>query len=111
VTDRYLAFVPVIADIRDATEVAAAIVPEAHEVNESLGVIATKVANAIDGLSVELDRRIEAARAGKAPPQLPQSITGSLESPQISERVHRLREWLSHRKPTKEESAEDRAAA
>ena len=40
VTARYLAFVPVIGGIRDATEVAASIVPEAHEVNESLGAIA-----------------------------------------------------------------------
>jgi len=79
VTDRYLAFVPVIGGIRDATEVAAAIVPEAHEVNESLGVIATEVAKAIGGLSVELDRRIEAARAGKRAPELPQSLTRSLE--------------------------------
>src|SRR6516225_7422922 len=79
VTARYLAFVPVIGGIRDATEVAASIVPEAHEVNESLGAIATEVAKAIDGLSVELDRRIAAARAGKAAPELPQSLTRSLE--------------------------------
>jgi hypothetical protein len=79
VTDRYLEFVPVIGGIRDATEVAASIVPEAHEVNESLGVIATEIAKAIDGLSVELDRRIEAARTGKAAPELPQSLTRSLE--------------------------------
>ena len=79
VTDRYWAFVPGIGGIRDATEVAAAIVPEAHEINESLGAIATEVAKAIDGLSVELDRRIEAARAGKAAPELPQSLTRSLE--------------------------------
>ena len=74
-----MAFVPVIGGIRDATEVAASIVPEAHEVNESLGAIATEVAKVIDGLSVELDRRIEAARAGKAAPELPQSLTRSLE--------------------------------
>jgi outer membrane murein-binding lipoprotein Lpp len=80
VTSRYLEFVPVIGGIRDATEVAAGVVPEAHDVNESLGVIATEVAKAIDGLSVELDRRIEAARAGKAAPELPQSsLTRSLE--------------------------------
>ena len=79
VRDRYLAFADDIAGIRDATEAAAAIVPEAHEVNESLGVIATEVAKEIDGLSVELDRRIEAARAGKAAPELPQSLTRSLE--------------------------------
>jgi hypothetical protein len=79
VTDHYLAFVPVIGAIRDATEVAGAIVPEAHKINESLGVVATEITEAIDGLSIELDRRIEAARTGKAAPELPQSLTRSLE--------------------------------
>ena len=79
VTDRYLAFVPVIVAFRDATEVAGAIVPEAHNINESLGVVATEITEAIDGLSIELDRRIEAARTGKAAPELPRSLTRSLE--------------------------------
>ena len=79
VRDRSLTFTAGIAGIRNATEVAETIVPEVRELNESLGVIATEVAKAIDGLSVELDRRIEAARAGKRAPELPQSLTRSLE--------------------------------
>jgi hypothetical protein len=105
VENRSLEFAPVIARFRDATEAAAAIVPEARELNESLDVIATEVVNAIDGLLVELDRRIEAARAGKAVPELQQSLT-SPESAQISDHVHRLPAKL-----TKEEATQDRTAA
>jgi hypothetical protein len=111
VRDRSSAFSAAIAGIRNATEAAETIVPETREFNEFLDVIATEVAKAIDGLLGEFDLRIEAVRAGNAAPELPQSLTRSAESPQISDRVHRLREWLSHRKRTKEESAEDRAAA
>ena len=82
--DRYLAFAPAIAGVRDATEAAAPFVPEVREFNESLDVIASNVANAIDRLLGDLDRRIEAVRAGKTPPELPQSLTRSLESPQNS---------------------------
>jgi hypothetical protein len=59
-------------------------------------------------LLCDLDLRIEAVRTGNASPELQQSLTRSAESPQISDRVHRLREWLPHRKPKKEEAAEDR---
>jgi outer membrane murein-binding lipoprotein Lpp len=98
-----LAFAPVIAGIRDATEVAATIVPEAREFNELLIAIATEVANASDGLLGELDRRIEALRT----PELPQPLNGSPKLPQDSDRVLRLPEWLPRRKPTKMESVED----
>lgn len=59
VRDEYLAFAPAIAGIRGATEMAAAIVPEGHAFNDLLPVIATEVANSIDGLLGDLDRRIE----------------------------------------------------
>ena len=107
VRDRYLAFAPAIAGIREATEMAEAIVPEAREFNELLIAIATEVASSIDGLSGELDRRIEALRAGQGAPELPQSPNGSSELPQNNDRVHRLPEWLPHSKPTKIDSAED----
>lgn len=110
VRDRHLAFASVIAGIRDATEKAAAIVPEARELNELLIVIATEVANAIDGLLGDLDRRIEALRAGHVTPELPQSLNGSPKLPQNGDRVHRLPEWLPHNKPTEKESAEDRCS-
>ena len=111
VRDRSLAFSAAIAGIRNATEAAETNVPETHELTELLDVVATEVSKAIDGLLCELDLRIEAVRAGNAAPESPQSLTRSAESPQISDRAHRLREWLFHRKPAKEEAAEDRAAA
>jgi hypothetical protein len=110
VRDRYLPFAPVIAGLRDATEMVVAIVPETREFNELLEVIATEVANAIDGLLGDLDRRIEALRAGDAAPELPQSLNRSPELPQNGDRVLRLPEWLPHSKPTKEELAEDRCS-
>jgi phage shock protein A len=85
VKDRYLAFAPAIAGVREATEAAAAYIPEVSEFNESLELVASNVANAIDRLLGDLDRRIEAVRAGKAAPELPQSLTKSLEPPQKSD--------------------------
>ena len=105
VRDRFLTFTAGIAGIRNATEVAETIVPAVREFNESLDVIATNVVKAIDDLLVELDRRIEAARAGKAGPELQQWLTWCPESPQISDRLNRLPVKL-----TKEEVAEDRTA-
>ena len=105
VRDRSLTFTAGIAGIRNATEVAETIVPAVREFNESLDVIATNVVNAIDDLLVELDRRIEAARAGKAAPELQQWLTWCPESAQISDREHRLPMKL-----TKEKSAEDRSS-
>ena len=85
VRDRYLAFAPAIAGVREAAEAAAAHVPEVREFNESLDVIARDVAIAIDRLLGDLDRQIEAVRADKAALQLPQSLTRSLEPPQKSD--------------------------
>jgi hypothetical protein len=48
-----------------ATESAQAIVPETHDLNNSLMIVATQVANAIDALLADLDRRIEALRGGQ----------------------------------------------
>jgi len=106
VRDRSLTFTAGIAGIRNATEAAETIVPEVREFNESLDVIATTVVNAIDGLLVELDRRIEAARARKAAPELQQWLTWCPESAQISDRLNRLPVKL-----TKEEATQDRTAA
>jgi hypothetical protein len=106
VRERFLTFTAGIAGIRNATEVAEKIVPEVREFNESLDVIATNVVNAIDSLLVELDRRIEAARAGKAASELQQWLTWPPESPQISDRLNRLPVKL-----TKEETTQDRTAA
>jgi hypothetical protein len=111
VGDRYLAFASAIVGMRDATEMAAPIVPDVRELNELLTVIAAEVANAIDGLVGGLDRRIEALRAGHGAAESPQSINGSPELPQNSDHVQRLPEWLPHSKPTEQESAEDQTTA
>ena len=80
--DHYLALAPVIAGFRDATEAAAAFAPEAREITESLDVIAGEVANSIDSLLGDLDRRIEAVRAGNAALELPETFTRHLAAPQ-----------------------------
>ena len=111
VRDRYSAFAPVVAGIRNATEAAETIVPEAHGLNELLDAIATEVAKATDGLLSQLDLRIEALCAGNAAPELPQSLTRSAQSPQISYHVHHLRKWLPHKQPTKKADQRSSAAA
>jgi outer membrane murein-binding lipoprotein Lpp len=108
VRDRYLAFASAIVGLRDATEIAMPVVPDVRELNELLMVIATEVANAIDGLVAGLDRRIEELHpAGQGAAELPLSIGGSPEPPQNTDRVQGLPEWLPHSKPTK--SAEDQS--
>src|SRR5262249_8988772 len=84
VRDRYLQFASVTAGLREATEMAVVIVPETREFNELLEVIDAEVAKAIDGLSGDLDQRIEALRAG---PEMPQALNGSPELQQNNDRV------------------------
>jgi chromosome segregation ATPase len=102
--DGHLAFAPAIAEIRDATEVTAAIVPEAREFNDLLDVIASEVAKTIDGLLGNLDRRIEALRSPElALNRSPEFrvVHAALEQPlnvpdvlQNSEGIPCLPEWL-----------------
>jgi len=77
VNDQYSAFVPTIAGIRGATEMAVAIVPRARELDELLIAIATEVDNAIGDLLSDLDRRIGALRVGQVAPELPRSFKES----------------------------------
>ena len=109
-TDHYLVFAPAIAGMRDATESARAIVPAATDLGNLVILVATEVANAIDAWLGELDRRVEALRAGHAAPQLPQSLSGSAELPQDNDRVLRLPEWLPRRRLTNKEASEDRCS-
>lgn len=95
---QYLALVPVIAGIRDATQAAAAIAPEARELDDVLMVIASEVGRAIDGLLGELAGRIAVLRAGDTLPLDGESST----LPQDNDRVLRLPEWLPRNKPAKE---------
>ena len=108
--DFYLAFAHAIAGMRDASVSARAIVPEAPELSNLLIGVATEVANTVDNLLGDLDRRLEALRASRAAPQLPQSLNGSSELPQNCDRVLRLPEWLPRREPTKKETVEDRCS-
>jgi outer membrane murein-binding lipoprotein Lpp len=110
VRDGHLAFAPAIAAIRNATEAAEIIVPEAREFNDLLDVIATEVANTISGLLGDLDRRIEAVRAGDAAPEVPQLLSGSAELPENDNRSRHLPEWLPRRMPTEKESAENQSS-
>ena len=108
--DFYLAFAHAIAGMRDASVSAQAVVPEAPELKNLLIGVASEVANAVDGLLGNLDRRMDALRASQATPQLPQSLNGSSELPQNSDRVLRLPEWLPRREPTKKEAVEDQCS-
>lgn len=94
----------------DATEMAAAIVPEGHAFNDLLPVIASEVASAIDGLLGDLDRRIDALRAGQAAPELAQVPDRSPELQQNSDGVVRLPEWLPRGQSGKKESVEARCS-
>jgi hypothetical protein len=107
--DLYLAFAPAIAGIRDETEKATAIVPEAREFTDLLQIIAAEVANATDGLLGDLDGRIDALRAGLVTPEQLQSPDGSAELQQDNDReLLLLPEWLAQRKA---KSAADRCCA
>jgi hypothetical protein len=107
--DLYLAFAPAIAGIRDATEKAAAIVPDAREFTDLLEIVAAEVAKATDGLIGDLDGRIEALRPGIVTPVRLESPGGPAELQQDNDReLLRLPEWLAQRKG---KSAADRCCA
>jgi hypothetical protein len=108
--DFYLAFAHAVAGMRDASVSARAIVPEAPELNKLLLGVATEVANAVDTLLGDLDRRTEALCPCQAVLQPPQCLNGSSELPQNSDRVLRLPEWLPHRSLPKKGSSEDRCS-
>jgi hypothetical protein len=65
------AFAPVIGELCEATEMAAALVPEARELDGFLLSVATEVDTVIDPLLRELDRRADAVRVGHAALDLP----------------------------------------
>ena len=65
------AFAHVIGELCEATEMAAAVVPEARELNSFLLSVATEVDTVIDPLLRELDRRADAVRVGHAALDLP----------------------------------------
>jgi len=61
------AFVPVVGELCEATKIAAAVVPEARELNSFLLSVATEVDNVVDPLLHEMDQRADAVRVGHLP--------------------------------------------
>jgi chromosome segregation ATPase len=107
------AFAPVVSDLCEATEMAAAVVPEARELNSFLSSVATEVETVVDPLLRELDRRADAVRvdraaldlpwlANEAPTELPKDNNDRLL------RLIRFPIWLSRSKEVeKRETAEN----
>jgi hypothetical protein len=94
------AFSPVICELCEATEIAAAVVPEARELNNFLLSVATEVDTVIDPLLRELDRRADAVRVGHATLDLPCLADESpVELPKDdNDRLLRFPKWLSPNK-------------
>jgi predicted nucleic acid-binding Zn-ribbon protein len=65
------ALAPLIVKLCEATEMAAAIVPEARTLDSFLLSVATEIDNVIDPLLRELDRRADEVRVGHAVVDLP----------------------------------------
>jgi hypothetical protein len=104
------AFSPVIRELCEATEIAAAVVPEARELNSFLISVATEVDAVIDPLLRELDRRADAVRVGHAALDLPCLADESpVELPKDdNDRLLRFTKWLSPNKEAgKGETAEN----
>lgn len=105
------AFAPVIIALCDATERAAAVVPEARDLNSLLQAVATEVDTIIDPLLGELHRWTEAVRAGDAAPHLPQPLNEPCQPPKIIDRLLYLPKWLPRNKmTTKTESTGDQCS-
>ena len=91
------AFTPVIGELCEATGMAAAIVPEARELNDFLRSVATEVDTVIGPLLLELDRSADTARAAQAALDLPDLASeGPTEIPKDdNDRRLRFPKWLS----------------
>lgn len=104
------AFVPVISELCEATEMAAAVVPEARELNNFLLSVATEVDTVIDPLLRELDQRADAERVGHAALDLP-CLANEAPTELLKDYLLRLLRfpiWLSRNKELgKRESAEN----
>lgn len=105
------AFSPVVRELCEATEIAAAVVPEARELNSFLISVATEVDAVTDPLLRELDRRANAVRAGHAALDLPcfadESPVDELPKDD-NDRLLRFPKWLSPNKEAgKRETAEN----
>ena len=94
------ALAPVIGKLYEATEMAAAVVPEARVLDSFLLSVATEVDSVIDPLLRELDRRADEMRVGDAVLNLPCLANAApTELPKDnSDRLLRFPVWLSRNK-------------
>ena len=102
------AFAPVIDGLSKAVESAAAVVPEARELNSFLVSVASEIDTVLDPLLRELEQRADAVRTGHAVLDLPSpAIEAPIELPKDSnERLLRFPAWLSRDKETDKDAAE-----
>ncbi|WP_426612985.1 hypothetical protein [Bradyrhizobium sp. McL0616] len=107
------AFAPVVDGLCKAIEQAAAVVPEARELNSFLVSVAAEIDNVIDPLLRELDQRADTVRVGHAVMDIPSSaderpVVPPVELPKDNnERLLRFPAWLSRDKePERNETAE-----
>ncbi|MCP3462489.1 hypothetical protein [Bradyrhizobium sp. CCGUVB23] len=104
------AFGPVVDGLGKAIESAAAVVPEARELNSFLVSVATEIDSVLDPLLRGLDQRADAVRVGHAALDLPISVDEApIEPPKDgNDRLLRFTAWLSRDKePDKKETAEN----
>ena len=96
------AFTPVISELCEATEMAAAVVPEARELYHFLLSVAAEVDTVIGPLLLELDQRADAARAAHAALGLAcLAGEGQTEAPKHNnDRPLRFPKWLSRNIPS-----------
>ena len=102
------AVAPVIDGLSKAVESAAAVVPEARELNSFLVSVASEIDTVLDPLLRELEQRADAVRTGHAVLDLPSpAIEAPIELPKDSnERLLRFPAWLSRDKETDKDAAE-----
>lgn len=103
------AFAPVVDGLSKAVESAAAVVPEARDLNSFLVSVATEIDTVLGPLLRELDQRADAVRVGHAVLNLPSpALEPPIEPPkEANDRMLRFPAWLSREKETeKKEAAE-----
>jgi len=106
------ALAPLIVKLCEATEMAAAVVPEARTLDSFLLSVATEIDNVIDPLLRELDRRADEVRVGHTAldvPSLAKANAAPTELPKdINDRLLRFPAWLSrNNEGGKKEAAEN----
>lgn len=104
-------FAPALGGLCDATQTAAAVVPEARELNSYLLAVGTEVDTVIDFLLRELERQAGAVRAGQAVLDLPQSANEAHPPPKNNDRLLRFPIWLRRNEEEKKMDTDRRSAA